>query len=293
MLTFCCPPVSLTFTFANHQQACSDGQHSFPFCVCYHPAGTSWFSIVWHPGAGPVEACLANNHLVNSLIWLISLTQFAHAVGFRATEILNVLAALYRGRSLESVSSRVALTERNLWPTHLKPHLQAANSTAGKLSLSDAGPESQEVCCSQGSSVCPVNRYAKCPPACLLNCLPLRFSLCNMQLFCATQLLAQEVCCSQSERRCAKRPQTCLSNCLLFGPSIRRVQSLLRCQLGVSNTGGSPSDSSFANIGMHKTNKGSCSSAHLYPQACTLYTAIAEKEHLTRSICLGQNRSDG
>lgn len=61
-------------------------------------------------------------------------------------QILNALAALYRGQSADSVSSLVASSERRLWPIDLKPHLEAASQETGSLSHSDAGPDSQEVC---------------------------------------------------------------------------------------------------------------------------------------------------
>lgn len=61
-------------------------------------------------------------------------------------EILNALAALYRGQPLESLSSMVASSERKLWPIHLKPHLEATNLAADSPSFADTRPEDQEVC---------------------------------------------------------------------------------------------------------------------------------------------------
>lgn len=69
-----------------------------------------------------------------------------HRAGFRATEILNALAALYQGQSPGSLGGIIAPSERKLWPIHLKPYLQASNQAADGLTLLDAGPESQEVC---------------------------------------------------------------------------------------------------------------------------------------------------
>lgn len=66
--------------------------------------------------------------------------------GFRAMEILNALALLYQGQSRQSVSRIAAHTERNLWPTHLRPHLEAVSQTSDNQSFSDDRPESQEVC---------------------------------------------------------------------------------------------------------------------------------------------------
>lgn len=68
-----------------------------------------------------------------------------HHAGSRATEILNALAALYRGQRPESLSSMIAPSERHFWPKHLKPYLEAANQGVDSSSFSDAGPDSQEV----------------------------------------------------------------------------------------------------------------------------------------------------
>lgn len=71
---------------------------------------------------------------------------WSHALtdGSRATEILNALAALYRGQCPESLSSMIAPSERHFWPKHLKPYLEAANQGVDSSSFSDAGPDSQE-----------------------------------------------------------------------------------------------------------------------------------------------------
>ena len=61
-------------------------------------------------------------------------------------QILNALAALYRGQSPEFLSSIIAPSERKLWPTDLRPYLEAVNEGTGSLKFSDQGPESQEVC---------------------------------------------------------------------------------------------------------------------------------------------------
>ncbi len=93
--------------------------------------------------AGPLS--VQTLHAVLQCLHLSRFDKVSHHAGFRATEILNALAAHYRGQSAEPLSSLVAPSERNLWPTHLKPHLEAANPGVDSLSFSDAGPESQEV----------------------------------------------------------------------------------------------------------------------------------------------------